>query len=109
MVKLTKSDKEQMLLDAIVLSYRVNNAYETIFVGQPLSYYNYDSVFKMIKRLDDEYVEQGGESTLEGSYRKYIKKFSSKTTKPSTMHKNFPVKHSNMSDGGNIKYDLGGL
>lgn len=95
MVKLTKEEKEQMLLDAIVLSYRVNNAYPPIFVGRPLSFYDYDVVYKVIKELDDEYIEQGGDSTLDEASRKYVKKFANK-----------PMK---MGAGGNIKYELGGL
>ncbi len=76
--KLTKEDKEQMLIDAIVMSWRTTNGALSILVGHPLSFYNYDALFEMLKELDNDMIEQGGESFLfpeYGSSRDYIEKF----------------------------------
>jgi hypothetical protein len=96
MAKLTKDDKEQMLIDAIVMSWRTTNGASSILVGHPLSFYNYDALFKMLQELDNDMIDQGGESFLYPEYgttRDYVDKF---------------------EKGGNIeqdnfKYDIGGL
>jgi hypothetical protein len=78
MKKLTKEDKEEMLKDAIIMSWRTTNGAPSILVGHPLSYYNYESLFEMIKGLDEEMVEQGNESFLNPEYgttRDYVDKF----------------------------------
>jgi hypothetical protein len=78
MKKLTKEDKEEMLKDAIIMSWRTTNGAPSILVGHPLSYYNYESLFEMIKGLDAEHIKQDGESFLYGKYgqyRDYIDKF----------------------------------
>ena len=78
MAKLTKEDKEEMLKDAIIMSWRTTNGAPSILVGHPLSYYNYESLFEMIKGLDEEMIEQGGDSFLNREYgtsREYVNKF----------------------------------
>jgi hypothetical protein len=78
MKKLTKEDKEEMLKDAIIMSWRTTNGAPSILVGHPLSYYNYESLFEMIKGLDAENIEQDGESFLysqHGPTRDYVDKF----------------------------------
>jgi len=79
MAELTKQDKEEMIVDAIVLDYKVRNGYNTTLVGHSLSYYDYSAIFEYIKELNEEYIEEGGDSIFgEESFmpkRKYFKKF----------------------------------
>ena len=62
--KLTNKDKRKMLIDAINLSYKVG--YEAFqLVGHPLGFYNYDALFNLIKDLNQENIEQGGDDFFE--------------------------------------------
>lgn len=62
--KLSNNNKRQMLIDAIILSYKTGN--QTIdLVGHQLSYYNYDALFNLIKKLNYENIEQGGDDFFE--------------------------------------------
>ena len=63
-MKYTIAQKKQMLIDAINLSYKAgSNA--THLVGQPLSYYNFDAVLELIKELNNDNIEQGGDDFFE--------------------------------------------
>ena len=79
MKNLTKEDKQRMLIDAIVMSWRVSNGAPSVLVGHPLSYYDYDKLFEMIKELDAEMVEMGSESLFDEDEddltRPYLRKF----------------------------------
>ena len=63
-IKLTPTEKKQMLIDVINLSYNVGrNA--TSFVGHPLSYYNFEAVLNVLKKYNIENIEQGGDDFFE--------------------------------------------
>ena len=62
--KLTASDKRRMLIDAIILCYKVGE-YNEALVGNPLSFYNFDKVFDYIVELNKENIEQGGDDFFE--------------------------------------------
>jgi hypothetical protein len=60
----TTSMKRRMLLDAIELCYKTGtNA--TFLVGRVLSYYDYDKLLILIKELNQENMEQGGDDFFE--------------------------------------------
>jgi len=65
---LTASDKKKMLTDAIILCYQVGE-YNQALVGNPLSYYDFDEVFFLIERLNNDNMEQGGGDLFEGAKR----------------------------------------
>ena len=63
--KLTINERRKMLVDAILLSYKVGNN-STQLVGHPLSYYDFNKVFELIKELNEDNIEQGGDDFFEG-------------------------------------------
>ena len=77
MVNLTKEDKEEMLLDAIIMAWRTRNAPLAMLVGHSLSYYNYEQLFVYLNKLDKEYMKQGADSFLYSEYgsKDYVSKF----------------------------------
>ena len=60
-VKLTPAEKRRMLVDAVHMCYKVGGC-ATAFVGRPLSFYNYNSIFVEIHKMSNENIEQGGDS-----------------------------------------------
>lgn len=64
MKKLTTEMKRLMLIDAINLSYKTGNL-NLVLVGRPLSYYNFDKVLELIKELNQENIDQGGDDFFE--------------------------------------------
>ena len=71
--KLTNSDKRQMLIDAINLSYKVGyEAFQLVGQTKPLGFYNYDALFNYIKKLNQQNIEQGGDDFFEFSEGNYF-------------------------------------
>lgn len=62
--KLMPFDKRQMLLDCVELCYKTGTCRSNL-VGHPLSYYNYDNLWDVIKSLNKENIEQGGDDMFE--------------------------------------------
>lgn len=64
MEKLNKKQKIRMILDSIILSYKVGNSSD-FFIGKPLSHFDFEKVFNYIKELNQENIEQGGDDFFE--------------------------------------------
>ena len=64
MKTLTTNDKRELLVDAMNMAYKTGHD-QTVFVGHPLSYYNYHAVYKFLLALNDENIEQGGDDFME--------------------------------------------
>ena len=63
-MKLSPTTKRQMLKDAIILCYNTGT-YAGTLIGHELSYYDFDGVFELIKSLNKENIEMGGNDLFE--------------------------------------------
>lgn len=70
MKKLSPEDKRMMLTDAVILTYKVGS-YCTNLLGHPLSYYDFDKVFNLIKELNADSIRMGNDDFFEGMENYY--------------------------------------
>lgn len=60
----TTSQKRRMLVDAVNLCYKTGTD-ASAFVGRPLSFYNFNKVLELIKEMNEENIQQGGDDFFE--------------------------------------------